>query len=215
MFAQRMWGNGFGENGMGGQNPQIASLQNQMQDNHNSDLIMQGLRGNEGAIRELATNMNCSFETLKSCCCDVRCGIDKLSGQVGFTAERIINAVNSGDCNVIQALKDCCCNTQKELLRMQGAQQLQICEQTNTLSNGQRDLGNAIDRGFAASSFEHQRQTCELIKNQDANTQRIIDTMRGHWQSETENKLQKAELELSQFKQNQYIAGLIKDASGK
>lgn len=33
----------------------------------------------------------------------------KVGGEVGFSAERVINAVNAGDCNVIKAISDCCC----------------------------------------------------------------------------------------------------------
>ena len=205
MFAQRMWGNGDNGYNGGNQNAQIAALQNQMQDNHNSDLIMQGIGGNTNAIKDLATNLNCDFNTLQSCCCDVRNGIDKLAGQVGFSAERVINAVNMGDCRVIEALKDCCCTTQKELLRMEGASQLQMCQQTNVLQNGQRDLQVALDKGLATAAFETQRQTCDLINNQNANTQRLIDHLNQHWSNQDQRQIQDLKAELSQAKQTQEI----------
>ena len=208
MFAQRMWGGNYGEGG--GQNPQIAALQNQMQDNQNANMIMDGIKGNTSAIGQLATTLGCDFNTLNSAICDVRNGIDRVGGQVNFSSERVINAVNMGDCHIIEALKDCCCTTQKELLHIQAAQQLQMCEQTNAIRNGQRDLQVALDKGLATSAFEIQRQTCDLVTNQNANTQRIIDTLNGHWKSELEGKLQKAEFENSQLKQNAYLAGLIK-----
>ena len=210
MFAQRMWGNDYGPRGQnGGLDPQVAALQGQMQDNHNSDLIMQGIAGNTGAIRELATNLNCNFNTLNACCCDVKNGISQLSGQVGFSAERVINAVNMGDCHVIEALKDCCCTTQKELLRMESASQLQMCQQTNTLQNGQRDLQVALDKGLATAAFETQRQTCELKSNQDANTQRIIDLLNSHWTGQDQRQIQDLKGELSQAKQTQEILAAL------
>ena len=73
---------------------------------------MDGIKGNTTAIGQLATNLNCDFNTLNSAICDVKAGIQQVAGQVGFSAERVINAVNMGDCNVIQAIKDCCCTTQ-------------------------------------------------------------------------------------------------------
>lgn len=39
----------------------------------------------------------------------------KVGGEVGFSAERVINAVNAGDCNVIKAISDCCCTTQRSI----------------------------------------------------------------------------------------------------
>ena len=213
MFAQRMWGNGNGFGGENGQNlelqNQIQSLRNQMADNQNSNLLMDGIKGNMGAIRELSNNLNCDFNALQQCCCDVRCGIDKVAGQVGFSAERVINAVNAGDCNVITAIKDCCCGTQKEILRMQGAQQLQMCEQTHAINNGQRDIQVALDKGIASSAFQTQKQTCDIITAVNAAQQRTADLLNSHWHSETERQLSEAKFEISQLKQNQYLASII------
>lgn len=201
MFAQRMWGNGCGENG-GCNNPQIAALQNQMQDNHNSDLILQGIGNNTGAVRELAANLNCDFNTLNSAICDVRAGIDRLAGQLGFSAERVINAVNMGNCNVIQALKDCCCTTQKAILEMGYQNQLAMCQQTGELRNGQRDIGVAISQGFAATAFQAQQDKCDIIRSGQDNTQRIIDTLNNHWNQDLQQRYNDARLELSQLRQN-------------
>ena len=199
MFAQRMWG---GDNGS---NPQVANLQNQMQDNQNANMIIDAVKGNGAVIGQLANNLNCDFNALQGAICDVRNSVQQVGGQVGFSAERVINAVNMGDCHVIEAINQCCCNTQKELIRMQGDLRLATCEQTNTLQKGQADLASSITKGFAASTFETQRQTCEIIKNQDANTQRIVDTMNQHWRDELQKENQDLKFQLSQFRQNQYL----------
>lgn len=209
MFAQRLWGNGCGENG-GCNNPQIAALQNQMQDNHNSDLILQGIGNNTGAIRELAGNLNCDFNTLNSAICDVRGGIDRLAGQVGFSAERVINAVNMGDSNIVQALKDCCCQTQQSILRMGYEQQLATCQQTGELRNGQRDLGSIITQGFSSTSFQAQQDKCDIIRAGQDNTQRIIDTLNNHWNADLQQRYNDARLELSQLRQNATLIAALR-----
>ena len=209
MFAQRLWGNGCGENG-GCNNPQIAALQNQMQDNHNSDLILQGIGNNTGAIRELAGNLNCDFNTLNSAICDVRGGIDRLAGQVGFSAERVINAVNMGDSNIIQALKDCCCQTQQSILRMGYEQQLATCQQTAELRNGQRDLGSIITQGFSSTAFQAQQDKCDIIRAGQDNTQRIIDTLNNHWNADLQQRYNDARLELSQLRQNATLIAALR-----
>lgn len=215
MFAQRMWGNNWG-NDFNGQNAQNIEVQNQlqairsqMQDNQNSNLIMDAIKGNNMAIGQLSQTLNCDFNSLQNAICDVRGGIDKLSGQVGFSAERVINAVNMGDCNVIQALKDCCCNTQKQISDFRSDVQLQMCQQTGELRNGQRDLGVAIARGFADVSYATQKQTCDIISAGNANTQRIIDTLNAHWNTEQANKIQDLKFELSQERQNNFLASKI------
>lgn len=209
MFAQRLWGNGCGENG-GCSNPQIAALQNQMQDNHNSDLILQGIGNNTGAIRELAGNLNCDFNTLNSAICDVRGGIDRLAGQVGFSAERVINAVNMGDSNIIQALKDCCCQTQQSILRMGYEQQLATYQQTGELRNGQRDLGSIITQGFSSTAFQAQQDKCDIIRAGQDNTQRIIDTLNNHWNADLQQRYNDARLELSQLRQNATLIAALR-----
>ena len=72
---------------------------------------MDGIKGNSTAIGQLASNLNCDFNTLNSAICQVQSAIQNVAAQTGLTGERVINAVNMGDCNVIAAIKDCCCNT--------------------------------------------------------------------------------------------------------
>lgn len=68
-------------------------------------------------ITQLASNLNCDFNSLNDAICAVRSGIQDVAGKVGFSAERVINAANLGDLNIVQQLKDCCCQTQQNLLK--------------------------------------------------------------------------------------------------
>lgn len=209
MFAQRMWNNQDPSNAQGQQNievqNQLQAIRTQMQDNQNSGLLMDAIKGNNVAIGQLAQSLNCNFDALQGAICDVRGGIDKLSGQVGFSAERIINAVNAGDCNVIQALQNCCCNIRESVSNLRSDIQLQMCQQTGDLRNGQRDIGTALAQGFAQTAYETQKQTCDIITAGNANTQRIIDTLNSHWNDENQRKIQDLKFELSQEKQNNLI----------
>lgn len=208
MFAQRMWGN---ENGVN--NTQLQAIQSQMSDNQNANLIMDGIKGVSGAISQLANNLNCDFNTLNNAICDVRSGIQKVAGQVGFSAERIINAVNMGDCNIITAIKDCCCTTQQSILKMGYENQLANYNQTNTLMNGIAGVNNALHQGFSATAYANQQQTCDLINNQNANTQRIIDTLNCHWNQDLQQRYNDARLELSQLRQNAVLIDALKPAT--
>lgn len=227
MFAGRFFNNGGWDgvgNGQGQQNievqNQLQAIRSQMQDNQNSNLIMDAIKGNATAIGQLASNLNCDFNTLQNAICCVKSAIEQVGGQVGFSAERVINAVNMGDCNVIQALKDCCCTTQKSILEMGYQNQLQNCQQTNTImtgisgvntgvERGFSNLGNIINQGFSQVGFQAQKDKCDIVNAINAAQQRTSDLLTTHWQSETERKLQDAKFEISQLKQNQYLAGLI------
>lgn len=223
MAWMRMFGdNGWNGNGNGAQNiemqNQLQAIRTQLQDNQNAsllrDAIGDGFNRNDFALSQLAQNLNVDFNTLQKCCCEVQSAIQQVGGQVGFSAERVINAVNMGDCRVIEALKDCCCQTNQNLLRFQGDIQLQMCKQTNTLQNGQEFINRSIERGFAASSYETQKQTCDIITAGNANTQRIIDTLNNHWNDENNRKIQDLKFELSQERQNNFIASKIASMGG-
>lgn len=221
MWMMRWMNNGVNDNcGNADVQRQLQTLQNQMQDNHNSDLIMAGINGNSEAIREASNRMGCDLNALMTAVNATRASIDQVSGQIGFSSERVINAVQSGNCNIIQAVKDCCCGTQKAIIEQGYQNQLATKDQTSQIlstMNGLqyqsldriRDLGNGIAQGFASSAFETKSQTCEIVKNNDMNTQRILDALNNHWSLETSQKLQDAKFEISQLKQNQYLAGLV------
>lgn len=156
------WLNG-GEFGMGQDvQRQLQTIQEQMHDNQNSNLIMQGINGNTDAIRSAAEKMGCDFNVLNQAVCGVQSSIQQLGGQLGFSSERIINAVNAGDCNVIQALKDCCCNTQKAIIEQGYQNQLANERQTYQITNSINQAATAAEKGFTTLSFQNQTQTCAL-----------------------------------------------------
>ena len=194
MFANRMWG---GDGNCAG-NAQYMALQNQISDNQNANLVMDGIHGTTDAVRQLAANLNCDFNTLNSAICDVRSGIQQVAGQIGFSSERVINAVNMGDCNVIQAIQNCCCQTQQSILKMGYENQLANCNQTNVLSNAIQGVNVGLERGFSAVAYETQKQTCDLLNAGNSNTQRIIDVLNNHWNSELQQKYNDVRTELSQ-----------------
>lgn len=162
-------------------------------------------RGNGFALSQLAQTLNIDFNTLQKCCCDVQAAIQQVAGQVGFSAERVINAVNLGDCNVIQALQNCCCQTQRQIADFRADVQLQTCQQTSELRNGQRDLGFAITQGFSATAFQAQQDKCDILRAGQDNTQRIIDTLNNHWKDEQALQIQDLKFQLSQERQNNLI----------
>lgn len=184
---------------------QLNAIRTQLQDNQNADCIKSAIQGNGFALSQLAQTLNIDFNTLQKCCCDVQAAIQQVAGQVGFSAERVINAVNLGDCNVIQALQNCCCQTQRQIADFRADIQLQNCKDTGELRNGQRDLGFAITQGFASSAYETQRQTCDIINNANSNTQRIIDTLNNHWSDEKSLQIQDLKFQLSQERQNNLL----------
>lgn len=200
------WGNGDGTAAQGIEaQAQLNAIRTQLQDNQNADCIKSAVQGNAFAISQLAQTLNTDFNIIQKCCCDVQAAIQQVACQVGFSAERVINAVNLGDCNIIQALQNCCCQTQRQIADFRADIQLQSCKDTAELRNGQRDISAIVTQGFAATSYETQRQTCDIINNANSNTQRIIDTLNNHWKDEQALQIQDLKFQLSQERQNNLL----------
>jgi hypothetical protein len=106
-----------------------------MNDNHTSDLIMSAIQGNNNVIQEVSTRLGCDLNAIASAVQGVRSDIGAVGSQLGFSAERIINAVNQGDCGVIQALKDCCCETQKSILTQNYENRIALGDATRSLKD--------------------------------------------------------------------------------
>lgn len=166
------WMNGNGDWGNNGDNcyksleastqRQIQTLSDQMNDNHTTDLLMAAIQGNNNAIQESATRLGCDVNAIASAIQGVRSDIATVGSQLGFSSERIINAVNQGDCGVIQALKDCCCETQKSLLAQSYENRIAISDATAKVKDTVNYVGLQVEKGFSDASYQTQSQTCAL-----------------------------------------------------
>ena len=128
----------------------------------------------------------------------------------------MINSVNTGNLNLVQQLKDCCCTTQQNIVKMGYESQLgqkdivnTIQTQTLAMQQGHNNITTEILRNLATITAQNQQDKCDIVRSGELNTQRIIDTLHNHWQDETALKLQDAKFEISQLKQNQYIASIL------
>lgn len=189
---------------------QIDILRNQMSDNHNSDLLMGAIQGNNQDLKTLAANLNCDFNALQSSVCGIKAAIQDVGGKVGFSAERVINAANLGNLNIIQQLKDCCCTTQQNINRMGYENQLGQKDIINSMQRGFDFNNRSIERGFSALGFQLQQDKCDIIRSNQDNTQRIVDVLNNHWQQDLQQKYNDARLELSQQRQNATIIAALK-----
>ncbi len=190
---------------------QIESLRNQMADNQNSNLLMGAIQGNGNDLKMLVSNLNCDFSALQNSICGIQAGIQQLGGQVGFSAERVISAISQGDLQMTIALKDCCCQTQQNIIKM-GLREstwgrrtsLTRCRQVSAIQT------QGLERAASNLGFQMSQMACDLKTNANANTQRIVDVLNNHWQSDLQQRYNDARLELSQQKQNATLIAALK-----
>jgi hypothetical protein len=214
MFGRNgLWGN----NGNGLQDAEIQSklnqLSTQMQDGNNTELLMDAVKGNNTALQTLSAGLNCDFNQLQSAVNSVQSAIQQVGGNVGFSAERVINAVNLGDLNIVQQLKDCCCQTQQNIVKMGYENQLGQKDLQNTIQQGFSYTNTGLERGFSNTGFQMSQMACDLKTNQNDGVQKIVDTLNNHWQEDLQLRLNRAELELSQQRQNAALIAALKTTS--
>ena len=216
IFLALFGGGGFGWGNRNGQlqdaeiQSKLNQLSTQLQDGNNTNLLMDAIKGNTTALGQLASNLNCDFNQLQNGICAVQAAIQEVGGKVGYSAERVINAVNLGDMNIVQQMKDCCCQTQQNIIRMGYENQLGQKDIVNGMQQGFSYTNTGLERGFSNVGFQMSQMACDLKTNANANTQRIIDTLNGHWQADLQQRYNDARLELSQQRQNATLIAALK-----
>ncbi len=195
----------------------INQLSTQMQDGNNTNLLMDAIKGNATAVGQLASNLNCDFNQLQQAVCGVQSAIQQVGGQVGYSAEKVINAANLGDLNIVQQLKDCCCTTQQNIVKMGYESQLgqkdiinTIQTQTLAMQQGHNNITTEILRNLATITAQNQQDKCDILRSGEMNTQRIVDVLNQHWQADLQQRYNDARLELSQQRQNAELIAALK-----
>lgn len=108
------------------------------------------------------------------------------------------------------AFKSCCCENRLGTQKAGYENIISNLEQTNELKSRIDQLANGVTQGFSATAYAAQAQTCELKTNQNENTQRIIDTLNAHWNSDLQQRYNDVRLEMSQLKQNETIINALR-----
>lgn len=154
--------------------------------------------------------VNYGYDALNNAICCVRSGIQEVAGNVNFSAERVINAINLGDANLTSALQNCCCQTQQNIIKMGYENQLGQKDIVNQMQTGFSQTNSGLERAASNLGFQMSQIACDLKTNANANTQRIVDVLNNHWQSDLQQRYNDARLELSQQKQNATLIAALK-----
>lgn len=135
--------NGFfgGNGGFGGGNGAgTAYLGNMINNDNGRDLIMQAITTNGEmsrlAVSQLATTLNQDFNQVNSAIQTISSSLCNIANQQGLSTLQVVNAIQSGNTALGNQLCQCCCDMRQQLSQNAAADQLAICQQTNTLQNG-------------------------------------------------------------------------------
>lgn len=172
-----------------------AAIQKARADGLSDTAILDAVRGNQTAIQTLATTFNTDISAVQQALCSLNGGIDKLSGQIGLSAQQVINSIQLGNQNILQQLATCCCDIRESLTAGFNEVKINSMEQANTISDrlrtGFTDLHQQIDQQTMA-------MTAGFQSIKDMFTQNKIDTLQAtvnQLQSNANNSAQTAYLQ--------------------
>ena len=172
------WG-GFGGFGGGfngrGSAQGLADLGNLVNNDAGRDLIMQAIQGNANAISQLASTVHCDQNQLNAAIQSVSTQICNLGNQVGLGQRDIIQHIMMGNQTLASQLCNCCCDLRQQISDFRGDIALQMCQQTNQLTNSINFVNSSVERGFAATNYAFADQTCQLKQAIAEQTQVIND----------------------------------------
>lgn len=157
-----LFGGGFGGFGGGFGNAGVGYLGNQMNNDNNTDLIMQAINGTDSDVRLLATTLNADVNEVRSAISALQLGIANVGSQVGLSSLQVQNAILSGDASIQAKLSECCCEN-RLLTTQQGYEaQLRTVEQTNQLGSQADRNTNSIIGAINAQTIAMNDQFCAL-----------------------------------------------------
>ena len=163
-----LFGNGFNNRGNGNglldvetQN-KLSALSNQINDNNNNQWAREAIQGNTFAISQLSQSLGVDYNALREAIGGVTMAITQLGAQNGMGFTGVMNAINLGNLNLIQQLKDCCCATQKQILEQGYQGRIETINQTNDLLTGMR-----VENGLTRTEIAAFRQAWEQSRYND------------------------------------------------
>lgn len=144
----------------------LNSLQAQINDNNNNAWAREAITSNgtraEFAISQLAQNLGVSVAELRNAIGAVNAGIAQLGAQNGMGFAGVTNAINLGNLNLVQQLKDCCCSLKTQVLEQGYQGRIETINQTNDLLTGMR-----VESGLTRAEVAAFRQAWENARYQD------------------------------------------------
>ena len=197
---------GWGGNGFGNRNNTPATdvavgeavqkaVAEARADGLSDQVIIEAIKGNGTAINQLATTLNCDMNSIKTVLGSLDKSILQVGNQLGMSTQQIINAVQSGNCEITRAIENCCCTTKQLVTQLSYDNRIQNMEQTNQLTAlinaGVNQIGNRIDA-----------QTLAM----NAGFQGIKDYL-------TSEKISALQLENSQLRQTNTIQAVVDAAT--
>ena len=158
--------------------------------NAEREMILQAINRNGQDVNSLATKFGCSVDQVLAAINGLSGMVCKLAGDQGVSSERIINAIISGNSQVMNQLSACCC-----------------------------DLKGIISQGFSDLGYATRDQTCAIEKAIENSTSRVLEGQRAAEMREMQREITERDRRISEqatainnYQQTQTFGSMIQQA---
>lgn len=163
LFGGGNWGNGGANSALDIETQnKLNSLTSQINDNNNNQWAREAIQGNTFAISQLSQSLGVDYNALQGAINGVVMAITNLGAQNGMGFAGVTNAINLGNLNLVQQLKDCCCGVKTQILEQGYQGRIETINQTNDLQTSLR-----IESGLTRTEVAAFRQAWEAKNYQD------------------------------------------------
>ena len=182
--------NGWGNNGNG-----TGFLANQLNNDAGRDLLLQAINGRADALSQLASMLNTDVNSVRDGVNTINVALANMNGTIGLSGQQIISQILQGDAALSRQLCECCCenrlaianqtaalqsslaahdsSVRLQLAQNEAADQLSVCQQTNTLTRQADGNTNSILGAIQAQNTLITKEFCDLKERE---LQNKIDT---------------------------------------
>lgn len=168
-------GNGYGGGLFGGRGGGYGGfVPNMINNDSNTQLLMQMLQRNGADITTLAAAANTSSDAIMSAVNGVSKEICNLGINSGQNFNQVLTALMQGNNSISTQLANCCC-TLRDAITQQGYQsQLGQKDIQNAMQFGFNQSQVGVERGFSQTNYQMATDTCDIKQNTTDNTGRIL-----------------------------------------
>lgn len=163
----------FGAGGMGGfggnKNGNIPALASELNNDANTNTLLQAINGNGSAISSLSNTLHCDVNSLQSALSTINASVSQIGCDVKLSSCEVINAVTSGNAALAAKLCECCCETQRSIdgvnlnvTKMGYENQLANLNQTASLTGVMTQGFNIVNAKIDAQTTIINDKFCQL-----------------------------------------------------
>ncbi|MEE1278706.1 MAG: hypothetical protein UHE86_06580 [Acutalibacteraceae bacterium] len=125
------------------------------------------------AIQSLSTMLGQDFNLVNTGVQNVQNALATIAANQGMNVMQVVNAIQSGNCQLANQFQQCCCQMQKQILEQGYQSQIATLNQTNQLGAQAERNANSIINAINAQTIEMDNQFCAA---RERDMQAKIDT---------------------------------------